>query len=436
MISDPPIIAMPAAPTAPEQGNAAPAGTVGQRERALRANKMSDDAMQAEFVLPCGDLTATLAFFTEQLGFRLHTIMPADDPAVAVVSGHGVRLRLDRDAPGDAGSIRLVVDDTTAGLDDSPIGFAPGDEMVAPNGTRVSVVAASRALTDDDLPALDDALVISRPSAEPRPAGRAGMRYRDLIPARHGGRFIASHIVIPDGGPVPDYVHHHRIRFQVIVCSAGWVRVVYEDQGPPFVLHAGDCVLQPQGIRHRVLEASPGAEVVELSCPGEHETHADHVLMLPTASRNPDRRWDGQRFVRHVAADAPWTPSRTRPGWSERDTGIGEATDGLVGVRVLRPAITPHPDEAQPLSHGGELLFWYVLDGEVTAEIDDCGEHLPVGSSVAVPAGLSHRLPAMTTGRAQAETAAVSQSAKILEITAPATLPFGSAFSGDVAGSR
>ncbi|MEJ7721708.1 MAG: hypothetical protein WKF58_15315 [Ilumatobacteraceae bacterium] len=140
-------------------------------------------------------------------------------------------------------------------------------------------------MTDDDLPALDDALVISRPSAEPGPAGRAGMRYRDLIPARHGGRFIASHIVIPDGGPVPDYVHHHRIRFQVIVCAAGWVRVVYEDQGPPFVLEAGDCVLQPPGIRHRVLEASPGAEVVELSCPGEHETHVDHVLTLPNDDR-------------------------------------------------------------------------------------------------------------------------------------------------------
>ncbi|MEJ7721707.1 MAG: hypothetical protein WKF58_15310 [Ilumatobacteraceae bacterium] len=30
---------------------------------------MSNDPVQAEIVLPCGDLTATLAFFTEQLGF-------------------------------------------------------------------------------------------------------------------------------------------------------------------------------------------------------------------------------------------------------------------------------------------------------------------------------------------------------------------------------
>ncbi|MBA3398449.1 MAG: cupin [Acidimicrobiia bacterium] len=384
---------------------------------------MSDDAMQAEIVLPCGDLTATLAFFTEQLGFRLHTIMPADDPAVAVVSGHGVRLRLDRDAPGDAGSIRLVVDDTAAGLDDSPIGFTPGDEMVAPNGTHVSVIAASRALTDDDLPALDDALVISRASAEPGPAGRAGMRYRDLIPARHGGRFIASHIVIPDGGPVPDYVHHHRIRFQVIVCAAGWVRVVYEDQGPPFVLGAGDCVLQPPGIRHRVLEASPGAEVVELSCPGEHETHVDHVLTLPNDDRQPQRQWDGQTFVHHRAGGHSWTPSR-RTGFEASDTGVGDATAGLAGVRMLRldcartaagaaAGTATDAAVATPMAHDGDLLLWFVLDGDAELEFGSPAtrERLTKATSIAVPRGMPHRLTD------------ASGDLLLLEITVPASLP-------------
>ena len=73
------------------------------------------------------------------------------------------------------------------------------------------------------------------------------MTYRDLLPERLGGRFIASHITIADGGPVPDYVHHHDIRFQVIHCVRGWVRVVYEDQGPPFVL---------AGRRHRAAAAA------------------------------------------------------------------------------------------------------------------------------------------------------------------------------------
>ena len=37
------------------------------------------------------------------------------------------------------------------------------------------------------------------------------MLYRDLIPSRLGGRYIASHITIAEGGPVADWVHFHRI---------------------------------------------------------------------------------------------------------------------------------------------------------------------------------------------------------------------------------
>ena len=53
---------------------------------------------------------------------------------------------------------------------------------------------------------------------------------QDLVPDRCGGRFVASHIRIEKGGPVPDYVHFHRVRFQCIFCYRGRVRVVYEGQ--------------------------------------------------------------------------------------------------------------------------------------------------------------------------------------------------------------
>ena len=74
--------------------------------------------------------------------------------------------------------------------------------------------------------------------------GRAGMHYRDLIPNRLGGSIIASHIRIPDGGHVPDTVYH-TVGFQLIFCYRGWVDLVYEDQGEPFRLFAGNCVIQP-----------------------------------------------------------------------------------------------------------------------------------------------------------------------------------------------
>jgi quercetin dioxygenase-like cupin family protein len=215
------------------------------------------------------------------------------------------------------------------------------------------------------------------------------MRYRDLLPDRQGGRFIASHIAIPDGGPVPDYVHYHRIRFQLIYCHRGWVRVVYEDQGEPFVLQAGDCVLQPPEIRHRVLEASRGLEVVELSCPAEHVTMVEHGFDLPTPVQRPERDFGGQRFVRHQAATASWAPWR-HPGYEARDTGIAGATDGLASVMVVRPAGPPRPVSVR---HDAELWFLFVLEGAVTIVADGHPpDRLAVGGSVAVPAGLAHRL--------------------------------------------
>ena len=48
---------------------------------------------QGEVLIRCDDLAPTLRFFTEDLGFRVETIFPADEPKVASLSGHGLRLR-------------------------------------------------------------------------------------------------------------------------------------------------------------------------------------------------------------------------------------------------------------------------------------------------------------------------------------------------------
>lgn len=355
-----------------------------------------------EVVLPCIDLDPTVDFFLERLGFRLDVIMPADDPAVALLSGHGMRIRLVRGGTGDPGELRLACDQAQDW---------GADLLTAPNGTRIHLVEANPPLVIPDSPPLFE---LTRDDGDIGGAGRAGMRYRDLLPKRQGGRFIASHILIPDAGPVPDYVHHHRVRFQMIYCASGWVRVVYEDQGPAFVLQQGDCVLQPPGIRHRVLESSAGMEVIEIGCPAEHETTAEHVITLPTPDLRPDRIFEGQHFVRHTAADAVWGPWRSA-AYECRDTGIGSATEGLAGVRVIRvahaPGVTGSPETTGDLMHDGELLFWYVLGGSATLHTQGRPvEPLGKGAAVAIPAGTSHRL---------AETSA---DLEILEITLPAAL--------------
>lgn len=213
-----------------------------------------------------------------------------------------------------------------------------------------------------------DQIVITRSDDASWVNGRAGMQYRDLIPGRLGGRVIASHIRLVNGGEVPDYVHYHKVAFQMIYCKSGWIRVVYEDQGPPFILNAGGCVLQPPEIRHRVLESSAGAEVIEIGCPAVHETWVDHNMQLPTDAVKPDRIFNGQRFLRHVAVDAEWQASN---GFKYRDTGISAATNDLADVRILKlettGSITNPPKN--------EISFYFVLNGELQLTIDGNGSY-------------------------------------------------------------
>ena len=50
----------------------------------------------SEVVLPCAELESTLGVFTENLEFKINAIFPIDVPIVALISRHGVSLRLER----------------------------------------------------------------------------------------------------------------------------------------------------------------------------------------------------------------------------------------------------------------------------------------------------------------------------------------------------
>ena len=242
----------------------------------------------AQVLILCAALEPNLAFWTERLGFRIEAIFPADDPTTAMISGHGLQLRLQQGPDGAVQTIYLLCDDAL-------LTGAGQTTLTAPSGVVVKLVDANPPM---HTPTTVQKLVLTRATGNDTwGLGRAGLRYRDLLPGRHGGAFIASHIRVLDGGPVPDYVHFHKIRFQTIFCRKGWVRVLYQGQGESFVMHEGDCVLQPPMIRHRVLESSAGAEVVEVSAPAEHITMADHDLALPGPHLPPDHDFAGQRFV-------------------------------------------------------------------------------------------------------------------------------------------
>lgn len=332
---------------------------------------------RAEMRLPTQELRDDLPFYTKVLGMRLDTIYPADNPEVAVLSGHGIRLRIEKGASEAPGTLRI--------LTDNPESFAGGARrLTAPNGTVVEIEELNPPLV---LPATEHAFVVRRLADQaPWIIGRAGMQYRDLVPSRLGGAMIASHIRIPDGGPVPDMVHFHKVGFQLIFCIRGWVDVVYEDQGPPIRLTAGDCFIQPPEIRHRVLHASDGIEVIEIGVPAEHVTEIDHVMTLPTPHLRPDREWQGQRFVFNEGAKGQWQPFRI-PGFIARDTTINAGTKGVASVMVARPnGVAPWT------RHQGDILFTFVMGGAMTLEGEGKDPfRLSPGDAFVIPPGMATR---------------------------------------------
>ena len=158
-----------------------------------------ENIQTAEILLPCNNLDETLQFFTDKLGFKMESIAPAENPSLAVISGYGIRIRLEPGNNPDPGSINLLCSDP-ASVDDGKL------KLTAPNGTCVNLIEVDLPL---NIPNVKQTFVLSKMSdTDQWNEGRAGMLYRDLIPDRQGGYVVASHIRILEGGPVPvSYTH-------------------------------------------------------------------------------------------------------------------------------------------------------------------------------------------------------------------------------------
>ncbi len=327
--------------------------------------------IRAEVVIGTTELRDDIPFFTNILHMQLDMIYPADNPQIAVFSGHGLRVRVENSADVAPVTLRIHTED--------PANFADGaTELTAPNGTKVEILLLNPPLI---IPETSHEFFVRRLKDQaPWVVGRAGMQYRDLIPSRLGGSIIASHIRIPDGGPVPDMVHYHKVGFQLIFCISGWVDVLYEDQGDMIRLHAGDCFIQPPEIRHRVMFASDNIEVIEIGVPAEHITEIDHEMELPNGTLNPDREWQGQKFVNNKAKETKWHPFRIA-GFQSRDTTIAHNTKGVAGVQVVRPT----GGAAPWTKHNTDILFSFLMSGRMVLESHDKTHSLEAGDAFVIP---------------------------------------------------
>ncbi len=156
------------------------------------------------------------------------------------------------------------------------------------------------------------------------------------------------------------------------------------------MMQAGDCVLQPPEIRHRVLESSDNLEVIEIGSPAEHETFAEHKITLPTSTLRPDRDFSGQKFVRHIATETQWLPGRF-PGFVSRNTGIDKATNGFASAETVRGEVGAIITETKK-SH--ELFFVFVLNGSASLSTKDSNQKtiLNINSSVTLPSNCEFKL--------------------------------------------
>lgn len=296
------------------------------------------------FAVPVRNLDAAIDLFSQRFGFRLDGIFPADNPRRAILSHARSR-------------VRLHVSEEATPLKTLEAEISGFGDIRIPDRFLTNLEPAP----DPGRSFPNSGLVINnRTKTSNWKIGRAGMRYRDLIPGSLGGFIGASDIQIPGSGPVPDYVHYHKVRFQTLFCVKGSAKLVYEDQGRPFMFGAGDCVLQPPEIRHRVLESSGDLQVIEISGPAEHETFVEHEIELPTNTLNPKRDFKGQRFQWTRAHRSEW---KSQDRLERRGLNLAGPSGGIIDGGLIR-FVTRSED--YKISAAGGVVFVYVLKGKAS----------------------------------------------------------------------
>jgi mannose-6-phosphate isomerase-like protein (cupin superfamily) len=335
---------------------------------------------KAQVIITCIQLNEELEFFVH-LGFKMQQILPADNPQVYVISGFDLILRLVKGENGQNVVLQLPQESDNH-----------QSHLISPSGVKIQYGQAIK--IDVDRPD-NVAFYLNKFNLEKSwVTGRAGMLYRDLIPSRLNGVIIASNIMIPKGGPVPDHVHYHSIQFQLIFCVKGWVKVVYEDQGEPFVLKAGDCVTQPPEIRHQVLESSDGLEVIEIGLPAEHLTTLDYQMSLPTGKNLPDRVYKDQRFCHHINDHASWEACNNTSMMKCQTTVMADSA-GIAAVNVFKAGVlnsNGNSHQGITLQHQDILRFYYVMAGNTKMNKEGNNTDLNRRDSFLLPAGLSIQL--------------------------------------------
>ena len=122
---------------------------------------------------------------------------------------------------------------------------------------------------------IDSDFLVNRAQDNPIVSGglRVYREYRDFGIAQATGGMVHAQIIrttkpCPEGG---SGLHYHDLDFQMVFCLKGKSKVWFDGEGE---LHfeAGDCWVQPPGIKHNVLYYSDDYEVMEITLPADYDT--------------------------------------------------------------------------------------------------------------------------------------------------------------------
>lgn len=103
---------------------------------------------------------------------------------------------------------------------------------------------------------------------------RTYAKYRDLGMAKATGGMVQAHVIrfVPPCRPEDvSKLHFHDVEFQMVYVLKGWVKTELEGQGA-HVMRSGSAWLQPPKIKHKILDYSDDAEVLEIILPAEFDT--------------------------------------------------------------------------------------------------------------------------------------------------------------------
>ena len=332
-------------------------------------------------VVAAPDFESGLSFFVDDLGFEVAMIAPAEDPNIAELTLGGFSVSLDKHAECPPVTLEIPAEQSEL----------LGTCVEGPNGTKVNYVSRTKKTVNATRP--DPILGIAEQANSQWVTGRAGMAYRSLIGTPNSG-VTASHIRIEGSGEVPDWVHYHDVGFQIIYCIQGSAKLVYEDQGEPFMFQEGDCVLQPPHIRHRVLESFDNLEVVEFSSPSDHATYADRVMGLPNEKFAPNQEFSGQRFTLSTESESQWNPYEGSSSLRVRETSIADASGGTGWVNIIEATGTNNKNDLSPspikIEDSPDFLLWFVLQGTGAISHRNQEINLERTDAIVCPYGYSH----------------------------------------------